>query len=420
MTTIVQARHLLRLALTGISIGALLMTACSLQTPTETQAAAIGTPGSVWIPAVSVLAVTKTSPPTTATPIPTSSPAPTPTAAPVAWARTLTINGAQIAVSVRGKKSSLPMLLVIHGGPGYAMSDLLHARIPELENDFLVVDYDQRGAGLSYRSDIDPATMTLAQFVEDADSVRQHVLSQFGLSSATKAYVMGHSMGTMIGLDLVAKYPTHYAAYIGVGQVVQVAENEQQSYDFALSEARKAGNTAAITALECVGRPSDDWQFDNPSENPGCDSSVDGFEVTNEWMGYFGGDVYGQHGSESVENAIFAIPAYQNALTQWNEGIDFSQTLFNDPKIPVWDARTMHRSAAVPLYFFMGRHDYDTPAPLAAAYDAVVTSTHQLIWFENSAHFPFFEEPALFRAKLLEVHNRTTATAAVRSPKATR
>lgn len=290
------------------------------------------------------------------------------------------------------------------------MSDLLHTRVPELENDFLVVDYDQRGAGLSYRSDIDPATMTLAQFVEDADMVRRQVVEHFKLPSAAKAYVMGHSMGTMIGLELAAKYPTHYAAYIGVGQVVQVAENAQQSYDFALGEARRTGNTAAIAALECVGRPSDDWQFDNPSKNPGCDSSADGFEVTNEWMGYFGGDVYGQHGSESIENAIFAIPAYQNALTQWNDGLDFSQTLFSDPKIPAWDARTMHRSAAVPLYFFMGRHDYDTPAPLAAAYDAMITSTHQLIWFENSAHFPFFEEPALFYARLVAIRNCTTAT----------
>lgn len=401
--------------------GILLTTACSLRTVDATHAAASGTPASIWIPAINVPAATKplwtATVTATATPSRTSTPAPTPSTLPVAWARTLTINGAAIAVSVRGKSASLPMLLVIHGGPGYAMSGLLHTRIPELENDFLVVDYDQRGAGLSYRSDIDPATMTLAQFVEDADAVRRQVMEHFDIPAATKVYVMGHSMGTMIGLDLVAKHPTNYAAYIGVGQVVQVAENEQQSYDFALREARRTGNAAAIAALECVGRPSDDWQFDAPSGDAECDSSADGFEVTNEWMGFFGGDIYGQHGSDSVENAIFAIPAYQSALTQWNEGIDFSQTLFSDPKIPAWDARTTHRSAATPLYFFMGRHDYDTPAPLVAAYDGMITSTHQLIWFENSAHFPFFEEPNLFRAKLLEVHARTAAADAVRSLK---
>ncbi|MCX6018046.1 MAG: alpha/beta hydrolase [Chloroflexi bacterium] len=303
------------------------------------------------------------------------------------------------------------MLLVIHGGPGYAMTDLLHTRMPELENDFLVVDYDQRGAGLSYRSNLDPTTMTLAQFVEDADSVRQRVVNHFNLSDSTKVYVLGHSMGTMIGLDLVAKYPAHYAAYIGVGQVVQVVENEQQSYEFALSEARRTSNQTAIDALECVGYPSDNWEFSNPnlSGNPNCDTSADGFEVTNDWMGYFGGDVYGEHGSESVENLIYSIPVYKNVLAQWDAGLDFSQNLFSDPLIVTWDARTMHKNAVVPLYFFMGRHDYDTPAPLAEAYAAMVQGTHQLIWFENSAHFPFFEEPALFHTKLLEVHTRTTA-----------
>jgi pimeloyl-ACP methyl ester carboxylesterase len=327
----------------------------------------------------------------------------------VAWAQTLTINGAQIAVSVRGRSSFLPILLVIHGGPGYAMTDLLHTRMPGLENDFLVVDYDQRGAGLSYRPNLDPATMTLAQFVEDAAAVRQQVLNYFNLPDDSKVYVLGHSMGTMIGLELAAKYPQHVAAYIGVGQVVQVAENEKQSYDFALHEARRAGNQAAIDELECVGRPSDDWEYSSPSTNPACNVQADGFAVTNQWMGYFGGEVHGQHGSESVENAIFSISAYQSALAQWSTGLDYSQELFSDPRVATWDARTMHGSAAVPLYFFMGRHDYDTPAPLAAAYDAGITSVHQLVWFENSAHFPFFEEPALFRAKLLDVRNRTAA-----------
>jgi pimeloyl-ACP methyl ester carboxylesterase len=44
----------------------------------------------------------------------------------------------------------------------------------------------------------------------------------------------------------------------------------------------------------------------------------------------------------------------------------------------------------------MGRHDFDTPAPLVQAYVDEIRGPHQLVWFENSAHFPFYEEPAAF------------------------
>ena len=100
------------------------------------------------------------------------------------------------------------------------------------------MSYDQRGAGLSYFATVPRNTMALAQFAEDAHVVRQAVFDHLGRSNDNAVYVMGHSMGTVIGQDLVKKYPQKYKAYIGVGQVVAVVENEQGSYDYALAQAR--------------------------------------------------------------------------------------------------------------------------------------------------------------------------------------
>ena len=51
-----------------------------------------------------------------------------------------------------------------------------------------------------------------------------------------------------------------------------------------------------------------------------------------------------------------------------------------------------------PVYFFEGRHDYNTPWELVQEYydklDAPKGKT--LIWFENSAHSPNLEEPERF------------------------
>ena len=55
----------------------------------------------------------------------------------------------------------------------------------------------------------------------------------------------------------------------------------------------------------------------------------------------------------------------------------------------------------------MGQHDHDTPVNLFEEYYTLVTSTKAYIRFEESAHFPFYEEPAKFRAELIKVKTDT-------------
>jgi len=66
-----------RMAFAANLAGAVLMTACGIRMPEAMHAAAPGTPGSVWIPAVNAPAATKTVPPATVTA--TVMPSPTPT-----------------------------------------------------------------------------------------------------------------------------------------------------------------------------------------------------------------------------------------------------------------------------------------------------------------------------------------------------
>jgi pimeloyl-ACP methyl ester carboxylesterase len=59
----------------------------------------------------------------------------------------------------------------------------------------------------------------------------------------------------------------------------------------------------------------------------------------------------------------------------------------------------------VPVVFFLGRFDYNTPSKLAAEYlERIEAPRKSMVWFEESAHFPFLEEPQRFRAELLRLH----------------
>ncbi len=90
---------------------------------------------------------------------------------PIAVLEPVEIGGMTQWLLIRGQDRSAPVLLWLNGGPGAAQMSLAHATARALERDFVVVHWDQRGAGKLNPRDFDPATMTLEQFLQDAHEV---------------------------------------------------------------------------------------------------------------------------------------------------------------------------------------------------------------------------------------------------------
>jgi len=303
---------------------------------------------------------------------------------------TITLGGVKQWILLQGNDVSNPVLLVLHGGPGYVMMPLLHLKNRELEDRFIVVNWDQRGAGKSYSSRIAEESMTLEQFVSDAHDLTLALKERFGQE---KMYLLGHSLGTVLGMMLIDEYPGDYHAFVGVGQVVAIIENEQMSYDFALEQARAWNDSVAIDELEEIGRPDEDGEYANES----------GYEITEEWVAYYGGDLYGKNDTEDVESDILGSDIYSADTYKIVKGWEFSQAIFSDETLWYLDFRTELTEVAVPVFFFTGRHDYDTPFPLVEDYYDVLTApAKEIVWFERSAHFPFYEEPGRFTRMMIE------------------
>ena len=107
-------------------------------------------------------------------------------------------------VLVRGADARNPVLLILHGGPGFAEMPLFTTYNADLEQHFLVVHWDQRGAGRSYAADIPPESMTLRQFVADALELINWLTVRF---TQEKVYLVGHSWGSLLGATLAAECP---------------------------------------------------------------------------------------------------------------------------------------------------------------------------------------------------------------------
>lgn len=115
---------------------------------------------------------------------------------------------------MRGVDSTKPILLFLHGGPGLPETSLLTDH--ELEKKFIVVKWEQRGAGKSYSADVFDRSFTVLTFVNDAVAVSQWLTRRF---RQPKIYLMAHSWGTFLGVLIVQKRPDLFKAYFSISQI---------------------------------------------------------------------------------------------------------------------------------------------------------------------------------------------------------
>ncbi len=159
------------------------------------------------------------------------------------------IGGVEQALLIRGYNKNNPVILFLHGGPGQSEIGYMREYQKKLEEKFVVVRWDQRGSGASFSKGIPKESFTIEQFLKDTNEITDYLREEFNQS---KIVVCGHSWGTVLGTLAVKNNPEKYLAYIGVGQVVDMIENEKISYDFALRKAKEVSDEEAIKELESI------------------------------------------------------------------------------------------------------------------------------------------------------------------------
>ena len=70
--------------------------------------------------------------------------------APIDEAAFVPIDGIEQWVTIKGKRCGNPAVLFIHGGPGNPLSPYADKLFGAWEQDFTLVQWDQRGAGMTY------------------------------------------------------------------------------------------------------------------------------------------------------------------------------------------------------------------------------------------------------------------------------
>lgn len=295
---------------------------------------------------------------------------------PIASIEQVTLGGDSQTILIRGRDKSNPILLFLHGGPGMPMMYLAHEFREPLESHFVVVHWDQLGAGKSYRADIDPAKMRVSRMLSDAEELIRYLQQRFG---RRQIYLVGHSWGSMLGMLLAERHPDWLCAYVGVGQVVDSTRADPIQRAFIERRAREANDTEALAQLAAGELDEERWLFE------------------------YGAELYGETSFWPLIRSGLTAPEYTfREAMRVKDGSSFSSRHMRYDVID-GELATAVRRVEVPVFFFQGRHDYVTPSELAASYlDELSAPAKQLIWFERSAHFPFFEQPTAFSRALID------------------
>jgi proline iminopeptidase len=301
------------------------------------------------------------------------------------------IGGIDQRVSIRGIDRRNPILLHIHGGPGYVSIPMNWWFSRGWEEYFTVVQWDQRAAGKTHLL-TDPATiaptLTHERMIADAEEMAAWVRKEFGKD---KIFVLGHSWGSFLGLQLATRHPEWLHAYIGVGQVIDGPESERRGWRFAIDAARAAGNAEAERELDAIA----------PYAAPGKIIPIKDLYVQRKWVGFYGG-VMAYRTGNSTESALAQLsPDYSDEEIRriW-EGNRFA-TPYLLPELVTLDFSETHRFA-VPVILLEGRHDSNVNSEVTAAwFEKVEAPEKHLVWFEHSAHMPMTEEPGKFLLSLL-------------------
>ena len=108
----------------------------------------------------------------------------------IAELEAIEINGMKQWISIRGRDRTNPVLLWLHGGPGSAQMSMSHYLDQELEEEYVVVHWDQRGAGKSNHSGFSEESMSVQQLKDDAIALISHLQAAL---KQEKIYLLGHS-----------------------------------------------------------------------------------------------------------------------------------------------------------------------------------------------------------------------------------
>lgn len=272
---------------------------------------------------------------------------------------TLSIGNINQVVSYTGSKDS-PIILFLHGGPGSSRMKQSEAFSNLLQKHFMVVQWDQRGAGRTEALNKALQPITLDLMVSDTFELITLLLKRF---DQKKLYLVGESWGTVLGFKMAEKYPELLNAYIAFSPVINQTKSEQILLETLILEAEEKANLVAQKELHTVKIPFHSYKD---------------IYYSRKWMLSYNGHPVAEKDLPLLEQ--YMKNWSESWMSTWNEVMQWN--LFEE--LPM---------IKCPVYFFLGEKDLQTNFNIASDYYKILKAPKKNIYtFKNAGHSVLVDE----------------------------
>lgn len=303
----------------------------------------------------------------------------------IAEARYLRLGGLEQWVMIRGESIDNPALILLYGGPGFSETTFFRYFNQPLEKAFTVVYWDQRGSGKSYYRNLSRAEMTVEQFLTDLDALVDYVRERL---RKRKVAILGHSWGSQLGVLYAARHPEKVSVYVGAAQIGDGLAAESKSYAIALAEAERRRRKKALKQLRAIGPPP---------------YGAKAVMTERTWLQRIDGQLRAKPLWNMLRMVVGAPESSLFDLRRVMRGFWFSLDAML-PEVSKLNMMKLVPKLTMPVVFFLGRKDHWVPPETSVAYfEALRAPTKKLVWFEQSGHEVFADEPAKFNEAMLEI-----------------
>lgn len=297
----------------------------------------------------------------------------------------LKLGGEEQYVEILGKSASNPVMLFIHGGPGWPQTPQIRYYNSELAEKFTLAIWEQRGAGKSFMKNPTPENLNLDQIIQDGQELTQWLKEKYGKE---KIYLAGYSWGSIIGVKMAEQTPEDYLAYLGIAQFVNNDMGMAISQRWLETQIAESGDEADQATLDSLKNPSN-----YPTQTA---------RFFRQWqlLNKYHGAVYNAEADKETTKAMSMYEDYKDY--NWEKAWEISSKKLSDA---LYETNIMEiTSLETPVYLFEGRHDWNVPSVLALEWLQTLDAPQKnIFWFEESGHGPLEEEPQKFNQAVLSL-----------------
>jgi pimeloyl-ACP methyl ester carboxylesterase len=300
--------------------------------------------------------------------------------------RFIKVGGIDQWIQLRGEDRDNPVLLVLHGGPGWPNA-VFTLPLRPWEQHFTVVQWDHRGAGktLGRNGKTGSGEMTFERRVADAVELIEFLRGHLGVD---KVVVLAESMGTLTGLPLAKRRPDLVQALVVTDLYVNMAANEARKYQLTLERLRAAGNAKGVAALEEIGADPARWDLAAWNTNMAWAFRTNVPTPNLDRRLLF---------PLALSSPLYTLRDLSSLFVgfQWSTAQMFQELL-------AYDAWRLGTRFEVPFFLFQGESDVVTLTTLAEEYfEEVEAPTKGLALIPDAGHFAAFTQPERFLVELL-------------------